>query len=174
MLGHKQRNIDISYEAVAFLSPEKIRFAYRLCGRNVDNEWQYVENLSMANYSHLPAGHYVFELKARNPDGFWNEEPRRLEIVVRPSPLLTWYAFLVYALVIVGGHGLRQPALSAPEAAENGTGAGAHQTQKGGGAHQHEDQLLHEHLPRTADSLSLIYGPVNMLPGVTDKNWMRS
>lgn len=62
VLGHKQRNIDISYEAVAFLSPEKIRFAYRLCGRNVDNEWQYVENLSMANYSHLPAGHYVFEL----------------------------------------------------------------------------------------------------------------
>ena len=50
------------------------------------------------------------------------------------------------------GHGLRQPALSAPEAAEDGTGAGAHETQKGGGAHQHEDQLLHEHLPRTADS----------------------
>lgn len=173
VLGHKQRNIDISYEAVAFLSPEKIRFAYRLCGRNVDNEWQYVENLSMANYSHLPAGHYVFELKARNPDGFWNEEPRRLEIVVRPSPLLTWYAFLVYALVIVGGTGFANRLYLHRKRQKMELELARTKLKR-------EEELTNmkinfftniSHELRTP--LSLIYGPVNMLPGVTDKNWMR-
>ena len=98
VLDHKQRNLDISYEALAFLSPEKIRYAYRLRGGDIGEKWNYVENRTSANYSHLPAGRYVFELTAQNPDGFWNSEPRRLEIVIKPSPLLTWYAFLFYIL----------------------------------------------------------------------------
>ena len=102
VLNHKQRNIDINYEAVTFLSPENVSYAYRLYGGDIDEEWNYVENRRSANYAHLPAGHYTFELKAQNPDGFWNEEPRRLEIVIKPSPWLTWYAFLFY-IAAAGG-----------------------------------------------------------------------
>ena len=173
VLNHKQRNIDIGYEAVAFLSPEKIRFAYRLSGRNVDSEWKYVENLRNANYAHLPAGRYLFELKAQNPDGFWNAEPRRLEIIIRPSPLLTWYAFLFYVLAVGGGAWFANRFYLRRKLQKMELTLARTELER-------EKELTNmkinfftniSHELRTP--LTLIYGPVNILPEVTDRNRMR-
>ncbi len=173
VLNHKQRNIDIAYEAVAFLSPEKISFAYRLCGRNVDSEWKYVDNLRNASYAHLPAGRYLFELTARNPDGFWNAEPRRLEIIIRPSPLLTWYAFLFYILAVGGGAWFANRFYLRRKLQKMELHLARTEL-------EHEKELTNlkinfftniSHELRTP--LTLIYGPVNILPEVTDKNRMR-
>ena len=173
VLNHKQRNIDINYEAVTFLSPENVSYAYRLHGGNIDEEWNYVENRRSANYAHLPAGHYTFELKAQNPDGFWNEEPRRLEIVIKPSPLLTWYAFLFYI------------------AAAGGAAWFANRLYLRRRLQKMELELARTELEREKElnnmkinfftnishelrtPLSLIYGPVNMLPGITDEKRSR-
>lgn len=173
VLNHKQRNIDIGYEAVTFLSPENVRYAYRLYGGDIDEAWNYVENRRSANYAHLPAGHYIFELKAQNPDGFWNEEPRRLEIVIKPSPLLTWYAFLFYI------------------AAAGGAAWCANRLYLRRRLQKMELQLTRTELEREKEltnmkinfftnishelrtPLSLIYGPVNMLLGVTDEKRSR-
>lgn len=169
VLDHKQRNLDINYEALAFLSPEKIRYAYRLHGGDIDEEWNYIENRTSANYSHLPAGRYVFELTAQNPDGFWNSEPRRLEIVIKPSPLLTWYAFLFYILTAGTAAWFAKQAVPAPSTAENGTGDHRKELER-------EKELTNmkinfftniSHELRTP--LTLIYGPVNMLPDIQDK-----
>ena len=43
-----------------------------------------------------------------------------------------------------------QPALPAPPAAKNGARTGPHGAGTRKGAHQHEDRLLHQHIPRTA------------------------
>lgn len=173
ILNHKQRNIDIGYEAVTFLSPENVRYAYRLYGGNIDEAWNYVENRRSANYAHLPAGHYIFELKAQNSDGFWNEEPRRLEIVIKPSPQLTWYAFLFYI------------------AAAGGAAWCANRLYLRRRLQKMELQLTRTELEREKEltnmkinfftnishelrtPLSLIYGPVNMLPGITDEKRSR-
>lgn len=173
VLNHKQRNIDINYEAVTFLSPENVSYAYRLHGGDIDEEWNYVENRRSANYAHLPAGHYTFELKAQNPDGFWNEEPRRLEIVIKPSPLLTWYAFLFYI------------------AAAGGAAWFANRLYLRRRLQKMELELARTELEREKElnnmkinfftnishelrtPLSLIYGPVNMLPGITDEKRSR-
>ena len=168
VLDHTQNNIDIGYEAVTFLSPEKIRYAYRLRGGDIDEEWNYVESRRSANYAHLSPGHYVFELMAQNPDGYWNEEPRRLEIDIEPSPWLTWYAFLCYIVMAVTLvwfanrlYLLRRLQKIDLELAHK--------------ALEHEKELSNmkidffsniSHELRTP--LSLIYGPVNMLPGITD------
>lgn len=173
VLNHKQRNININYEAVTFLSPENVSYAYRLHGGDIDEEWNYVENRRSANYAHLPAGHYTFELKAQNPDGFWNEEPRRLEIVIKPSPLLTWYAFLFYI------------------AAAGGAAWFANRLYLRRRLQKMELELARTELEREKElnnmkinfftnishelrtPLSLIYGPVNMLPGITDEKRSR-
>ncbi len=168
VLDHTQNNIDIGYEAVTFLSPEKIRYAYRLRGGDIDEEWNYVESRRSANYAHLSPGHYVFELMAQNPDGYWNEEPRRLEIDIEPSPWLTWYAFLCYIVMAVTLvwfanrlYLLRRLQKIDLELAHK--------------ALEHEKELSNmkidffsniSHELRTP--LSLIYGPVNMLPGISD------
>ena len=169
VLNHKQRNLDISYEALAFLSPEKIRYAYRLHGGNIDEEWNYVENRTSANYSHLPAGRYVFELTAQNPDGFWNTEPRRLEIVIKPSPLLTWYAFLLYILAAGSAAWFANRLFLRRRLQKIELEATRKELER-------EKELTNmkinfftniSHELRTP--LTLIYGPVNMLPGIQDK-----
>ena len=173
VLDHKQRNLDISYEALAFLSPEKIRYAYRLHGGDIDEEWNYVENRTSANYSHLPAGRYVFELTAQNPDGFWNSEPRRLEIVIKPSPLLTWYAFLLYILAAGTAAWFANRLFLRRRLQKIELEATRKELER-------EKELTNmkinfftniSHELRTP--LTLIYGPVNMLPGIQDKNRQR-
>lgn len=169
VLNHKQRNIDINYEAVTFLAPENVCYAYRLHGGDIDDEWNYVENRRSANYAHLPPGHYIFELKARNPDGFWNEEPRRLEIVIQPSPLLTWYAFLLY-IAAAGGAAWFANRLYLRRRLQK------MELEQARTELEREKELTNmkinfftniSHELRTP--LSLIYGPVNMLPGIADE-----
>lgn len=152
VLNHKQRNLDISYEALAFLSPEKIRYAYRLHGGNIDEEWNYVENRTSANYSHLPAGRYVFELTAQNPDGFWNTEPRRLEIVIKPSPLLTWYAFLLYILAAGSAAWFANRLFLRRRLQKIELEVTRKELEREKGAHQQMNQFLHQHITRTADA----------------------
>lgn len=36
-------------------------------------------------------------------DGFWSKDPRRLEIIIRKSPWLSWYALLAYLSLAVAG-----------------------------------------------------------------------
>ncbi len=169
VLDHKQRNLDINYEALAFLSPEKIRYAYRLHGGDIDEEWNYVENRTSANYSHLPAGRYVFELTAQNPDGFWNSEPRRLEIVIKPSPLLTWYAFLFYILTAGTAAWFANRLFLRRRLQKMELETTRKELER-------EKELTNmkinfftniSHELRTP--LTLIYGPVNMLPDIQDK-----
>ncbi len=169
VLDHTQRNLNISYEALAFLSPEKIRYAYRLHGGDINEEWNYVENRTSANYSHLPAGRYLFELKAQNPDGFWNSEPRRLEIIIKPSPLLTWYAFLLYILTAGSAAWFANRFFLRRRLQKIELEATRKELER-------EKELMNmkinfftniSHELRTP--LTLIYGPVNMLPGTQDK-----
>lgn len=173
VLDHTQRNLNISYEALAFLSPEKIRYAYRLRGGDINEEWTYVENRTSANYSHLPPGRYLFELKAQNPDGFWNSEPRRLEIVIKPSPLLTWYAFLFYILTAGTAAWFANRLFLRRRLQKIELEATRKELER-------EKELTNmkidfftniSHELRTP--LTLIYGPVNMLPGTQDKNRQR-
>ncbi len=56
-----------------------------------------------ATYTSLPPGSYRFEVKAANSDGVWTEEPVRLSVVILPPWWRTWWAYLLYGLLLVGG-----------------------------------------------------------------------
>ena len=99
VVPYKDRNLTIDYEAVEFFHPEAVKYAYRLLG--LEKEWHYVDKSRSASWSYLPSGHYTFELIAMNYDGFWNQTPKTLEIVIKPSPFLSWYAILAYILLFV-------------------------------------------------------------------------
>ena len=127
------------------------------------------KNRTSANYSHLPAGRYVFELTAQNPDGFWNSEPRRLEIVIKPSPLLTWYAFCSTSWR-AGTAAWFANRLFLRRRLQNRVGGHRKELEREEGAHEHEDQqFLHQHLARAADAPDADLRPVNMLPGIQDQ-----
>lgn len=100
-IPYRNRNLTIEYESVQFYHPEAVKYAYRLKG--LEQEWHYVDRGRSASWSYLPSGRYTFELIAMNYDGFWNEIPKTLDITIKPSPFLSWYAVILYIVLLAGG-----------------------------------------------------------------------
>ena len=73
-LPARSRDIEISYTALSFAVPEKVRFRYRLEGR--DQVWSDAGTRRQAFYNDLPPGTYRFRVIAANNDGVWNEAGR--------------------------------------------------------------------------------------------------
>ena len=89
-------DLEIDYAALSFVNPQKVRFRYRLEGR--DRAWQEAGNRRQAFYTDLRPGSYRFRVSASNDDGLWNEEGASLAFTVAPA----WYqttAFRVSCLL---------------------------------------------------------------------------
>ncbi len=99
-LDYNQNNLTISYAALNFVNPDQNTYAVRLRGH--DDEWHNVGNRRSAYFTNLKPGEYVFEVKAANNDGVWNDEPRSVRIVIHPPVWATWYAYLLYAVLFFG------------------------------------------------------------------------
>jgi len=98
------RNLEISYTALSFVAPSKVRFKYRLTG--IDEEWQEAGTRRVAYFPFLPPGSHQFQVIARNNDGFWNETGATFEFMVKPRFVQTpWFFGLVVVAVagIMGG-----------------------------------------------------------------------
>ena len=99
-LPWNRNNITLSYSALNYIYPQSNQYAYRLVG--LDREWNYVGNRQEAYFTNLRPGSYVFEVKASNNDGLWNETPQQLGIRIRPPFWAAWYAWVLYSLAILG------------------------------------------------------------------------
>ena len=86
------RDLQIDYVGLSFVAPQKMRFRYRLDGR--DETWQEPGSRRQAFYSDLRPGTYRFTVIASNNDGVWNEQGASLEIVIAPA----WYQTRAFVL----------------------------------------------------------------------------
>jgi signal transduction histidine kinase len=77
------RNLDVDYTALSFVVPQKVRFRYKLEGR--DTSWQEAGVRRQAFYTDLPPGSYRFRVIASNNDGVWNETGAQLAFTIPPS-----------------------------------------------------------------------------------------
>ncbi len=100
-LTHDQAFITFRFAALNYENSDKNEYAYKLNGF-ADDDWHYVGNQRTATYTNLDAGKYVFQVKASNNDGVWNDEVREITIHVLPPWWKTWYAYLMYTLIIAG------------------------------------------------------------------------
>lgn len=97
-------NFTIRFASLTYNQPQLNKYAYRLQG--FDTDWHYVNAANRnAYYSQLPAGEYVFELRATNENGDWGEM-RTMEILIEPPFWATWWAYLIYALLTASFLGL--------------------------------------------------------------------
>jgi hypothetical protein len=79
------RDLEIDYTALSFVVPQKVRFRYKLEGR--DAAWQEPGTRRQAFYSDLRPGRYQFRVVACNNDGVWNDAGAILDFSIAP----TWY-----------------------------------------------------------------------------------
>jgi signal transduction histidine kinase len=91
------RDLEIDYTALSFVVPQKVRFRYKLEGR--DTTWQDPGTRRQAFYSDLRPGKYRFRVIACNNDGVWNEEGATLDFSVAPA----WYQTIWFRVSCVGG-----------------------------------------------------------------------
>jgi signal transduction histidine kinase/ligand-binding sensor domain-containing protein len=77
------RDLRIDYTALSFTSPEKVRFRYRLEGRDAD--WIEAGNRRQAFYADLPPRAYRFRVIASNDSGVWNHEGAVWGFSVEPA-----------------------------------------------------------------------------------------
>ena len=69
-LGHDDTMFSLSFAALSYCSPAKNQYAYMLEG--FDADWIYVGAQHKATYTNIPAGEYVFRVKATNNDGLFS------------------------------------------------------------------------------------------------------
>lgn len=98
-LPHNENFLAFEFVALNYDVPEKNKYAYRLVG--LDKDWIYSANRRYASYPGLAPGKYTFSVKASNNDGIWNEKGTSLTIVIRPPWWKTWWAYLLWAVIIL-------------------------------------------------------------------------
>jgi signal transduction histidine kinase/ligand-binding sensor domain-containing protein len=88
--------LEIGYTALSLVAPEKIRFRYKLEGR--DRDWREAGNRRTAFDVDLPPGSYRFRVIASNNSGVWNEQGDTLDFSVAPAFWQTiWFKTLCVA-----------------------------------------------------------------------------
>jgi len=90
------KDLRIEYAALSLSIPERVRFRYKLEGR--DRDWQSVGSRRETFYTDLPPGNYHFRVIACNNDGVWNETGATLNFSVAPA----WFQTVWFRALWVG------------------------------------------------------------------------
>ena len=99
VLNYDESVFSIEYTAVDYRSPNRINYAYILEG--VDKDWNFVKDKKTATYRYLKSGAYTFKVIASGFDGSFDfTKYRSIKIVVNPPYYLTWWAFIIYVIII--------------------------------------------------------------------------
>lgn len=100
VLDYKTTMFSLHFAALSYRNSAANRYAYRMQG--FDEQWIEAGNNHSATYTNLNPGDYLFTVKGSNNNGVWNEAGRSIQITVLPPPWRTWWAYTIYALMVLG------------------------------------------------------------------------
>jgi signal transduction histidine kinase/ligand-binding sensor domain-containing protein len=104
-----ERNLEIRYAGLSFITPEKVSFRYMLDG--FDKNWIDAGFRREAFFTNLPPGKFQFRVMARNSDGIWSREPAMLAISIQPRIYQHWWFWpgltILVALSVVAAYRMR-------------------------------------------------------------------
>ncbi len=96
-LSYRDHDFGFEFAAMHYANPGQNQYAYMM--ENWDKSWHYTSaKYRRATYSNLPAGEYVFKVKASNNHGVWNDQPKTLKVKISPPPWATPLAYTLYVL----------------------------------------------------------------------------
>ena len=96
VLPWRLRDVRVSFAALSYCAPENNRYAYRLEG--LESHWKDIGNENSLTLNQLPSGRYRLQVIACNNSGVWNTEGASLSFTIRPHPLLSGFALVLYIL----------------------------------------------------------------------------
>ncbi|HEY4784595.1 MAG TPA: two-component regulator propeller domain-containing protein, partial [Bacteroidales bacterium] len=98
-LKYNQNFITISFAALNYNQEKEIRYSCMMEG--LETSWNNLGVEHRATYTNLTPGKYLFKVKAFSPSDYYNTSLISLEIVVRPPFWKTFWAYIIYWLLIV-------------------------------------------------------------------------
>ncbi|WP_439483311.1 two-component regulator propeller domain-containing protein [Cyclobacterium plantarum] len=98
-LNYSQNHLSLTFAVNDFFGPDNVSYAYQLKGMN--EEWVYLGTLNQISFTGLPWGDYELLIRASRNNQDWSPV-RSLLISIQAPPWLTWYAFILYALLASG------------------------------------------------------------------------
>lgn len=99
ILPYKDNIISFQVAALDFSDPTKKQYAYKLEPSN--KSWIQMGNNRLITFSNLEPGNYTLWVKAGNVNGAWNEKGISLNLIILPPWWRTWWAYLVYFLILI-------------------------------------------------------------------------
>jgi ligand-binding sensor domain-containing protein len=99
-LSPQERNLEVRYSGLSFISPEKMAFRYMLDG--YDKTWTDAGSRREATFTNLPPGNFEFRVMARNADGVWSRQNASLGFGVEPRLYQRRWFFPLLVLLAAG------------------------------------------------------------------------
>ena len=109
-LSYRDNVFSFEFAALSYANSQKNRYRFKL--ENFDPGWNEVDsNHSLATYTNLNPGRYVFRVQGSNSDGVWNQEGTSLAILITPPWWsTTWFralSVICFGILLWGGLHLR-------------------------------------------------------------------
>ncbi|NWG28181.1 MAG: hybrid sensor histidine kinase/response regulator, partial [Ignavibacteriaceae bacterium] len=98
-LAHSDNFLTFEFAALSYIQSEENQYAYMMEGW--DRDWIYCGTDRVASYPNLLPGEYTFKVKGSDCNRVWNEAGTSIKIIILPPWWKTWWAYLLYALVIL-------------------------------------------------------------------------
>ena len=92
----------VEFALLSYTNTDQCKYAYYLEG--YDKGWHYVDaSIRQASFENLPSGSYKLHVKAADSYGHWNELPYTIHIKVLPPWYASWWAYLIYIVLLIVG-----------------------------------------------------------------------
>ncbi|MBO6515727.1 MAG: histidine kinase [Bacteroidia bacterium] len=97
---HKSfRNLTFSFNGVGFRAGSLLEYKYILAGVDSDTVFS---GTSEARYTNMPPGKHVFQVWAKNEDGYWSKSPAEAVFEI-PKRFTETYTFLALVILMIAG-----------------------------------------------------------------------
>lgn len=97
-LSHRQSNFGVLLSSDSYLNADENQYAYRMKG--LSDDWMVLpQGQRTVSFFNMRPGRYLFEVKAANNDGVWGDKVSSLRFEVSPSPFLSVWAYMAYAVI---------------------------------------------------------------------------
>ncbi len=98
VLDYNENHLTFEFSAVNLTFPEDVQYRFKLTP--FDDQWFSSTDQTFATYSNLPSGDYTFNVRARNEDGVWNQEPATYSFKIATPWWKKWWVILAFTLFI--------------------------------------------------------------------------
>ncbi len=97
---YDKNSLAFNFAALDFISTARLNYYYQLVG--YDKNWIEAGNRNYAAYTNLPAGKYLFQVKASLSNQHENDPVTTLSIIITPPFWKTWWFITLFVLAITG------------------------------------------------------------------------